>query len=97
MAAPTTPQEFIAFVRNVQAVRHFRTEPIPDQALADILDVARWTGSAKNVQPWEFIVIHNRATLTALADLDGFVKHLWATQMRQPTVPAQNQHKLASL
>ena len=81
MAEPCTVQEFIAFVRNLQAVRHFRPEPIPDQALADILDVARWSGSAKNIQPWEFIVIHDRDTLIALAALDGFVKHLADAQV----------------
>jgi nitroreductase len=76
MAEPDVVQECIALLRNLRAVRHFRPEPIPDQALADILEVARWSGSAKNSQLWEFIVIHDRDTLTALAALDGFVKHL---------------------
>lgn len=76
MAEPGTGRECIALLRSLRAVRQFRPEPLPDQALADILDVARWSGSAKNSQPWEFIVIHDRDTLTALAALDGYVKHL---------------------
>jgi len=71
----------IALLRNLRAVRHFRAEPVPDQAVADILDVARWSGSAKNSQPWEFIVIHDCDTLTALAALGGFVKHLAGAQI----------------
>ncbi len=81
MAEPGTVQEHIALVRSLRAVRHFRSEPVPDQALADILDVARWSGSAKNSQPWEFIVIHDCDTLTALAALGGFVKHLAGAQI----------------
>ena len=81
MAEPGTVRECIALLRSLRAVRQFRPEPVPDQAVADILDVARWSGSAKNSQPWEFIVIHDRDTLTALAALDGYVKHLAGAQM----------------
>ncbi len=81
MTEPSSVRECIALLRSLRAVRHFRPEPVPEQALADILDVARWSGSAKNSQPWEFLVIHDRATLTALAALDGFVKHLAGAQL----------------
>ncbi len=81
MAEPGTVQEHIALLRSLRAVRHFRSEPVPDQAIADILDVARWSGSAKNSQPWEFIVVHDRETLAALAALDGYVKHLAGAQV----------------
>ncbi len=81
MAEPGTSRECIALLRSLRAVRHFRPEPVPEQAVADILDVARWSGSAKNSQPWEFIVIRDRDTLTALAALDGYVKHLAGAQL----------------
>ena len=81
MAAPGTDRECITLLRGLRAVRHFRPDPVPEEALADILEVARWSGSAKNSQPWEFLVIRNRATLTALAALEGFVKHLAGAQM----------------
>ena len=80
MAKTENVQEYIALLRGLRAVRHFRAEPIPEPVVADILTVARWSGSAKNSQPWEFIVIHDRDTLMALATLDGFVKHLAGAQ-----------------
>jgi nitroreductase len=38
--------------------------------------VARWIGSARNLQPWEFVVIRKPETLQALAQVEGSVKHL---------------------
>ena len=69
-------QEPIALLRGLRAVRNFRPDPVPDAALRDMLEVARWTGSARNVQPWELIVVRDRATLEALAQAEGYAKYL---------------------
>lgn len=63
-------------LRTMRAVRRFSDEPIPDDVLADILRVARWTGSSKNDQPWEVVVVRDRATLEALAQLGPYAGHL---------------------
>jgi nitroreductase len=68
--------EEIRLLRNLRAVRNFRSDPVPQTVLDDIFEVTRWTGSAKNLQPWELIVIRERATLDRLAALDGYVRHL---------------------
>src|SRR5262249_14508396 len=36
-----------------------------------ILEVARWSGSAGNRQPWEFVVVYDREMLQRLASIDG--------------------------
>ena len=69
-------QDPIALLRGLRAIRNFRPEPVPDEALRDMLDVARWTGSARNVQPWELIVVRERATLATLAEAEGYAKYL---------------------
>lgn len=61
------PMDPIALLRGVRNVRAFRPDPVPESALADLLEVARWTGSARNTQPWEFVVVRSAATLRALA------------------------------
>src|SRR4029077_3588147 len=39
--------------------------------------VARWTGSARNVQPWDLVVVRDRATLQKLGTIpDGRGPHL---------------------
>jgi nitroreductase len=70
------PEQVVALLRGLRAVRAFQPDPVPKHVLDDMLDVARWTGSAKNVQPWEFLVIRNPETLKALAQAEGYVKHL---------------------
>ncbi|MBV9329275.1 MAG: nitroreductase family protein [Chloroflexi bacterium] len=69
--------EQIEFLRGLRQIRQLKPEPIPADALRDILEVARWTGSARNIQPWELIVIHDRATLQKLGTIpDGRGPHL---------------------
>ena len=63
-------------LRTLRAVRSYADEPIPDAVLVDILDAGRWTGSSKNTQPWELVVVRDRATLEALSRLGAFAGHL---------------------
>src|SRR5438067_12710365 len=71
-----TSQKLIALLRSLRAVRQFRPDPVPQEVVDAVLEVARWSGSASNRQPWEFVVIHKRETLRALAALEGYAGHL---------------------
>jgi nitroreductase len=70
------PDDPITFLKSLRTVRFFEREPVSQEALDDILEVARWSGSARNRQPWEFVVVRERRTLKRLAALDGYVQHL---------------------
>ena len=48
-------------------MREFTDEPIDEADLDLLADVARWSGSSANTQPWRFIVIREAATLRAIA------------------------------
>jgi nitroreductase len=61
----------IEFLRGLRATRQLRPDPVPDAALHDILEVGRWSGSAGNRQPWEMVVVRDRAMLQRLASIDG--------------------------
>ncbi len=63
-------------LRSLRAVRRFAPTPVPDDVLADVLEVARWTGSAKNRQPWEIVVVGSRETLERLSRLGRFAGHV---------------------
>ena len=76
MTAPDTARDRIAFLRGLRAVRQFRPDPVPDPVVDDLLDVARWSGSASNRQPWELVVVRDRATVQALAAVEGYAGHL---------------------
>jgi len=69
--------EQIEFLRGLRQIRQLKPEPLPADALQDILEVARWTGSARNIQPWDLIVIRDRTTLQKLGTIpDGRGPHL---------------------
>ncbi len=61
----------VAFLRGLRAVRQLRPDPLPESVLHDILEVARWSGSAGNRQPWEFVVVRDRDMLRRLSAIDG--------------------------
>src|SRR5258708_4314638 len=71
-----TTQNIIALLKRLRAVRQFRPDPVPQEIVNAVLEVARWSGSASNRQPWEFVLIRNRETLQALAALEGYAPHL---------------------
>lgn len=50
-------------------VREYTSEPVDDDALDAIADVARWSGSSTNSQPWRFVVIRDPETLRAIHDV----------------------------
>jgi nitroreductase len=69
-------RDLIEFLRSLRTVRRFTDQPVPQEAIDDLLNVLRWSGSAKNVQPWEFIVVRDKETLRQLGALPGYVTHL---------------------
>src|SRR5438477_12321559 len=75
MADAQTAKDQIAFLRRLNATRVFRPDPVPEGAVKDILQVARWSGSASNVQPWEFLVIRDRDTLRKITEVSPNVRH----------------------
>ena len=44
-------------LRRTRQVRQFTDEPVAESDLRAILEVARWSGSSINRQPWTFVVI----------------------------------------
>jgi len=53
----------IKFLRSLRAVREYTSEPIPDDVIGDLLEVARWSGSASNRQPVELVVVRDKEIL----------------------------------
>ena len=56
-------------VRTILAVRRYQDRPVPDTVLRRILEAGRLTASAKNAQPWHFIVVQDREKLRQLGRL----------------------------
>ena len=49
-------------------VREFTDEPLTSAELEALTDVARWSGSSRNNQPWRFIIFGDRAVIDRIHD-----------------------------
>lgn len=65
----TSPREILRPLRRARQVREFTPEPVDRASLDALADVARWTGSSKNTQPWRFVIVTDEATLRRIAEI----------------------------
>ena len=56
--------------------RAFLPKPLPEESLRKILQAARMTGSSKNREPNRLVVVRERATLRAIADMGAWARWL---------------------
>ncbi len=66
-------EETYRSILELKTVRRFRPEPVTDQHLAEILEAGRWTGSAKNLQYWAFIVVSDPDQKAAIVGAGDFM------------------------
>jgi nicotinate-nucleotide--dimethylbenzimidazole phosphoribosyltransferase len=59
-------QDLLDLMRRRRTARRHGPAPVPEDALADILEAARWSPSAANRQPWRFVLIRDPALKAAL-------------------------------
>jgi nitroreductase len=60
--------DLLKFLRGLRAVREYTPEPIADDALAEILEVGRWSATGGNRQPHEVIVVRDKNVLAKFAE-----------------------------
>lgn len=63
-------------IKSNRSVREFTDQPVRREDIIQIVNAARLSGSAKNRQPWQFVVVTERATLQALSQCGPWCKHL---------------------
>lgn len=83
----------IMFLRRLRMIRRFTPDPIPQFVVDDVLEVARWTGSSANRQPWELVLVRDRATMHALSgvgDSPGLVPLADAALVLVPVLTRHN-------
>lgn len=54
-------------IKTRRSVRAYQNRPIPDDLLERLLEAARWAPSARNLQPWKFVVVRDEQRRRELA------------------------------
>lgn len=65
----TTYPDAVEQMTKVRQARQYLDQPVSDADLQQLLEVAQWTGSSRNTQPWHFIVIDDKTVLKQISDL----------------------------
>jgi nitroreductase len=61
--------EAVEEIRRVRQARRYEPTPVPADVLAQLLEVARWTGSSRNTQPWHFVVVTDKGILRQISEI----------------------------
>jgi nitroreductase len=56
-------------IRTVRQIRQYAVEQVPADIIKQLLQVARWTGSSRNTQPWHFVVVTDKEQLRKISQL----------------------------
>jgi nitroreductase len=75
-AVGATADPVLRALRRTRQIRQFTDEPVTEAQLNAILNVARWTGSSMNLQPWTFIVIRDKADRERLGEIAPYARHV---------------------
>lgn len=63
-------------IRTNRSVRQFADRPVRREDIERIIHAGRLSGSAKNTQPWQFVVVTQRETLRELSKCGPWCGHL---------------------
>ncbi|MFO8010082.1 MAG: nitroreductase [Dehalococcoidia bacterium] len=87
-------------IRERRSIRGFKSEPVPEEIIKAVLDLARLAPSATNCQPWKFIVLNgdalarskriNEQKLNEGAPISPDFKALPPNKLPSPYVDRQN-------
>jgi nitroreductase len=63
-------------LRQTRQVRQFTDEPVDEDDLQAILEVARWTGSSQNKQLWRFLIIRDHAVRQRIGEVTRYARYV---------------------
>lgn len=75
--------QFDEVIQKRRSIRNFNPDPVPDQAINDILEAARLAPSGSNIQPWRFVVIRSQEMKEKLK-----AATIWRFALKAPVIIA---------
>ena len=73
--------DYLEFLKSRRSIRRFKKDPPPLEMILKAIDVARYAPSARNSQPWRFIVVNDPLLKDRLAEI-----HPWARPLKEAPV-----------
>lgn len=63
-------------IRTKRAVREFSDQPVSEAVILKVVNAGRRAQSSKNTQPWQFVIIREKAVLKALSACGTWAGHI---------------------
>jgi nitroreductase len=76
MATGGIPMDLFEAIQKRRSVRAFQSKPIAREELEKIIDAGRCAPTARNEQPWEFVVVTDMYARQRIAELTTFGKFI---------------------
>jgi nitroreductase len=64
-------EDFLELVKTRRSIRHYKSDPVPDEDIEKIIEAARWAPSGFNSQLWEFVVVKDPELKGQIAEVVG--------------------------
>jgi F420 biosynthesis protein FbiB-like protein len=71
MSTENGANKLLQYLRTRRSIRVFRSDPIPEALLMEVIDLATWAPSAHNQQPWRFVIISTKSAKECLVEAMG--------------------------
>ncbi|NBG89638.1 nitroreductase family protein [Isachenkonia alkalipeptolytica] len=62
-------KECLDTIKDIRSVRNYVDQPIEKEVLKNIVDCARMAPTARNIQPWEFVVVTDKDKLKNISEI----------------------------
>ncbi len=69
MAKIDNARDVTTEMKKVRQIRQYKPDAVPEEIIQELLEVAQWTGSSRNTQPWHFIVVTDKSQLHDLSQI----------------------------
>lgn len=69
MAQSTAGTDITQAMQKVRQIRQFLPDEVPEETIEELLQVARWTGSSRNTQPWHFVAVTDKDELQQVSQV----------------------------
>jgi nitroreductase len=68
--------EVLKLLKERRSIRAYTDQPVAREVLEDIVDFGRLAATCMNEQPWEFVVVTDKAMLSRLPELTGHAQFI---------------------
>lgn len=68
--------EVLKVLKERRSIRRYQKKEVPGEIIRDIIDCARFAPTARNIQPWKFVVITDSSLRKKIADICDYGKFI---------------------